>query len=209
MISQSFSQSVCESLSLSSYISLKLVSQSVSQSVSIWVSQSFGELVSQLCIYESVCLSVSLWVSQSVSRSVSQSVSQSVGQLVSQSVSPRSLSFSHFFQILIFRSFSHKNSGVLIGGWIVWPIPQSITLKYRKDTKRKEQIKAHCNKPVFFEMVITFFVCFLFIDYTPCGVSHDDLRARVVGGKNSKRGCWPWQIGLRRVNSKGWKICVV
>ena len=42
---------------------------------------------------------------------------------------------------------------------------------------------------VFFEMVITFFVCFLFIDYTPCGVSHDDLRARVVGGKNSKRGC--------------------
>ena len=205
MISQSFSQSVCESLSLSSYISLKLVSQSASQSVNIWVSQSFGELVSQLCIYESVCLSVSLWVSQSVSRSVSQSVSRSV----SQSVSPRSLSFSHFFQILIFRSFSHKNSGVLIGGWIVWPIPQSITLKYRKDTKRKEQIKAHCNKPVFFEMVITFFVCFLFIDYTPCGVSHDDLRARVVGGKNSKRGCWPWQIGLRRVNSKGWKFCVV
>ena len=74
MISQSFSQSVCESLSLSSYISLELVIQSVSQSVSIWVSQSFGELVSQLCIYESVCLSVSLWVSQSVSRSVGQSV---------------------------------------------------------------------------------------------------------------------------------------
>ena len=192
MISQSFSRSVCESLSLSSYISLKLVSQSASQSVNIWVSQSFGELVGQLCIYESVCLSVSLWVSQSVSRSVSQSVSRSVSQSVSQSVSPRSLSFSHFFQILIFRSFSHKNSGVLIGGWIVWPIPQSITLKYRKDTKRKEQIKAHCNKPVFFEMVITFFVCFLFIDYIPCGVSPDDLRARVVGGKNSKRGWWPW-----------------
>ena len=195
MISQSFSRSVCESLSLSSYISLKLVSQSVSQSVNIWVRQSFGELVGQLCIYESVCLSVSLWVSQSVSRSVSQlvsqSVSRSVSQSVSQSVSPRSLSFSHFFQILIFRSFSHKNSGVLIGGWIVWPIPQSITLKYRKDTKRKEQIKAHCNKPVFFEMVITFFVCFLFIDYIPCGVSPDDLRARVVGGKNSKRGWWP------------------
>ena len=166
----------------------------------IWVSLSVSQLVSQ---------SVGKSVSQSVSQSVSRSVSRSVSQSVSQSVSPRSLSFSHFFQILIFRSFSHKNSGVLIGGWIVWPIPQSITLKYRKDTKRKEQIKAHCNKPVFFEMVITFFVCFLFIDYIPCGVSHDDLRARVVGGKNSKRGWWPWQIGLRRVNSKGWKICVV
>ena len=25
----------------------------------------------------------------------------------------------------------------------------------------------------------------------------------MVGGKSSKRGWWPWQIGLRRVNSKG------
>lgn len=40
------------------------------------------------------------------------------------------------------------------------------------------------------------------IDYTPCGESPVDLRARMVGGKNSKRGWWPWQIGLRRVNSK-------
>ena len=91
---------------------------------------------------------------------------------------------------------------MLIGRWIDWPIPQSITLKYRKDTKRTEQMKAHCNKPVFFEVINIFFLCFLFTDYTPCGVSPVDLRARVVGGKSSKRGWWPWQIGLRRVNSK-------
>lgn len=41
------------------------------------------------------------------------------------------------------------------------------------------------------------------IDYKPCGVSPVDLRARMVGGKNSKRGWWPWQIGLRRLNSDG------
>ena len=112
-------------------------------------------------------------------------MSQSVGKSV-LGVFLFHISFRYSF----FRLFGHKNSGVLIGRWIDWPIPQSITLKYRKDTKRKEQIKAHFNKPVFFEMIITFFVCFLFIDYTPCGVSPDDPRSRVVGGKNSKRGWW-------------------
>ena len=57
-------------------------------------------------------------------------------------------------------------------------------------------MKAHYNKPVFF-------VCFLFTDYTTCGVSPVDLRAKMVGGENSRRGWWPWQIGLRKINSEG------
>ncbi|RMX42177.1 hypothetical protein pdam_00009414, partial [Pocillopora damicornis] len=38
--------------------------------------------------------------------------------------------------------------------------------------------------------------------YTTCGVSPVDLRAKMVGGENSRRGWWPWQIGLRKINSK-------
>ena len=30
-----------------------------------------------------------------------------------------------------------------------------------------------------------------------------DFRARMVGGKNSKRGWWPWQIGLYKNNDGG------
>ena len=44
---------------------------------------------------------------------------------------------------------------------------------------------------------------FFFIDYSPCGVSPVDFRARMVGGKNSKRGWWPWQIGLYKYNDEG------
>lgn len=40
------------------------------------------------------------------------------------------------------------------------------------------------------------------IDYSPCGVSPVDFRARMVGGKNSKRGWWPWQIGLYKYNDE-------
>ena len=61
-VSQSVSQSICQSVNLS-------VSQSISQSVNLPVSQS---------ISQSVNLSVSQSVSQSVNLSVSQSVSQSV-----------------------------------------------------------------------------------------------------------------------------------
>jgi len=46
------------------------------------------------------------------------------------------------------------------------------------------------------------FVAF-FIDYSPCGVSPVDFRARIVGGKDSKRGWWPWQIGLYKYNDNG------
>ena len=30
-----------------------------------------------------------------------------------------------------------------------------------------------------------------------------EFRARVVGGKNSKRGWWPWQIGLYKNKDEG------
>ncbi|KAJ7383521.1 hypothetical protein OS493_027687 [Desmophyllum pertusum] len=40
-------------------------------------------------------------------------------------------------------------------------------------------------------------------DYSPCGVRPVDFRARIVGGKSSTRGWWPWQIGLYTVNNKG------
>ena len=45
--------------------------------------------------------------------------------------------------------------------------------------------------------------CCIFIDYSPCGVSPIDFRARMVGGKKSKRGWWPWQIALYRTNDGG------
>ena len=45
------------------------------------------------------------------------------------------------------------------------------------------------------------FNCYcIVIDYSPCGVSPVDFRARMVGGKNSNRGWWPWQIGLYKNN---------
>ncbi|CAH3165489.1 unnamed protein product, partial [Porites evermanni] len=34
--------------------------------------------------------------------------------------------------------------------------------------------------------------------YSSCGVSSFDFRSRIVGGKNSKRGWWPWQVGIYR-----------
>ena len=50
---------------------------------------------------------------------------------------------------------------------------------------------------------IYLFICYIFIDYSRCGVSPVDFRARMVGGKNSKRGWWPWQIGLYKNNDRG------
>jgi len=43
----------------------------------------------------------------------------------------------------------------------------------------------------------------IYIDYSPCGVSPVEFRGRMVGGKNSKRGWWPWQIGLYKNNDEG------
>ena len=43
----------------------------------------------------------------------------------------------------------------------------------------------------------------LFLDYSQCGESPVDLRARMVGGRISERGWWPWQIGLYKLNNKG------
>lgn len=34
-------------------------------------------------------------------------------------------------------------------------------------------------------------------------MSPADFRARMVGGKDSKRGWWPWQIGLYRTSVEG------
>ena len=36
-----------------------------------------------------------------------------------------------------------------------------------------------------------------------------DFRARIVGGKMSKRGWWPWQIGLYKNNDEGNLISIV
>jgi len=43
----------------------------------------------------------------------------------------------------------------------------------------------------------------LFLDYSQCGESAVEFSARIVGGRISERGWWPWQIGLYKLNNKG------
>lgn len=33
-------------------------------------------------------------------------------------------------------------------------------------------------------------------DYSICGASQTNLRARIVGGNRAGRGTWPWQAGI-------------
>lgn len=42
-----------------------------------------------------------------------------------------------------------------------------------------------------------------FSDYSSCGVSPVDFRSRIVGGKNSKRGWWPWHVGIYNTRGRG------
>ena len=44
---------------------------------------------------------------------------------------------------------------------------------------------------------------FISLDYSACGESPVNFRARIVGGRDSERGWWPWQIGLYKLNNKG------
>lgn len=39
------------------------------------------------------------------------------------------------------------------------------------------------------------------LGYSSCGVSPVDFRSRIVGGKNSKKGWWPWHVGI--YNARG------
>lgn len=41
------------------------------------------------------------------------------------------------------------------------------------------------------------------IDYSSCGESPVDFRARIVGGSTSKKGWWPWQVALKKPSSNG------
>ena len=41
------------------------------------------------------------------------------------------------------------------------------------------------------------------LDYSGCGESPVTFRARIVGGRDSERGWWPWQIGIYKLNNKG------
>lgn len=42
----------------------------------------------------------------------------------------------------------------------------------------------------------------LILDYSGCGESPADFRARIVGGSSSRRGWWPWQVAVKRKNDK-------
>ena len=55
-----------------------------------------------------------------------------------------------------------------------------------------------CSSFFFFLFLNTYYSC---SDYSPCGESPADLRARIVGGDHSSRGWWPWQIAIFRTSS--------
>ncbi|XP_015777234.1 PREDICTED: complement factor B-like isoform X2 [Acropora digitifera] len=41
------------------------------------------------------------------------------------------------------------------------------------------------------------------IDYSGCGESLSDFRARIVGGSSSRRGWWPWQVAVKKNDING------
>ncbi|XP_068708653.1 serine protease 1-like [Montipora foliosa] len=45
--------------------------------------------------------------------------------------------------------------------------------------------------------------CMVSLDYSPCGESPVDFRARNVGGSTSSRGWWPWQVALKKPSING------
>lgn len=53
---------------------------------------------------------------------------------------------------------------------------------------------------------LVFFILLVFIafsGYSSCGVSPVDFRSRIVGGKNSKKGWWPWHVGIYNARGRG------
>ncbi|XP_067016854.1 CUB and sushi domain-containing protein 1-like isoform X2 [Acropora muricata] len=43
-------------------------------------------------------------------------------------------------------------------------------------------------------------------DYSGCGESPVDFRARIVGGNSSRRGWWPWQVALKKYDNGNFKL---
>ena len=43
----------------------------------------------------------------------------------------------------------------------------------------------------------------LILDYSGCGESPADFRARIVGGGSSRRGWWPWQVAVKKYDRNG------
>ncbi|XP_015754992.1 PREDICTED: sushi, von Willebrand factor type A, EGF and pentraxin domain-containing protein 1-like isoform X2 [Acropora digitifera] len=43
-------------------------------------------------------------------------------------------------------------------------------------------------------------------DYSGCGESLADFRARIVGGNSSRRGWWPWQVAVKKYDNGNFKL---
>ncbi|XP_067016857.1 complement factor B-like isoform X1 [Acropora muricata] len=44
------------------------------------------------------------------------------------------------------------------------------------------------------------------IDYSGCGESPADFRARIVSGSSSRRGWWPWQVAVKKYDNGNFKL---
>ena len=88
---------------------------------------------------------------------------------------------------------------------------------YFKQTN-KQTNKQKVFYPVFFHWLGNLFHLFynlsltrlhiISVDGGTCGYRSVHSRFRIVGGNNSQRGMWPWQVGLYRRIGKDGKITV-